>query len=205
MSFLSQLYWRSATKDFDPHKKVPNGDLQKILRAIRMAPSSYGLQPFHVIIIDDQQIRKNMQPLARGQIQITAASHVLAFCSRTDIAEKRIAAHIEQLEKTGNVAAEKLLGYESMMRSAVGALPADKLKSWADRQTYIALAFAMAACAELGVDSCPIEGFDPAGTDALLGISENMKSVALLPIGYRLAEPKIPKIRFPEDDLFSYR
>jgi nitroreductase len=93
--------------------------------------------------------------------------------------------------------------YENMMKGALEPRTLEQHKSWADRQTYIAHGFALAACAELKIDSCPIEGFDPAAVDKILGLPEDTSSVVMMPIGYRSEEPQHAKVRFPMSDLFS--
>ena len=100
---------------------------------------------------------------------------------------------------------ENLATYEGMMRNSLGGRSQEEIKAWGDAQTYIALGFAMAACAELGIDSCPMEGFVPEEIDKILGLPPHLKSAVLLPIGYRKADPERPNVRFPEEDLFSFK
>lgn len=203
MSFLSQLNWRFAAKDFDSTKKVNEQDLQKILDAITLSPSSFGLQPFHVNVITNQDVKEEIQKNAWNQPQVRNCSHLLVFSSRTDILENRIGELID-ISSGGDAEIKKNLhDYEELMRRFLGKLSQEQTKSWADHQTYIALGFAMAACAELNIDSCPIEGFSPEETDTILNLPAHIKSVALLPIGYRKEDPKRPKVRFSEEDLFT--
>ena len=202
MTFLSQLNWRHATKSFDPNKKVSDEDLEKIKDAIQMAPTSFGLQPFHVKIITAPAIRDQIRPVSWDQAQITDSSHLLVFCARTD-AMSRIDGYMEIASGGNPEARGKLEMYENLMKGALEPRSPEELKHWADKQTYIAHGFALAACAELKIDSCPIEGFDPAAVDKILGLPENTQSVVLMPIGYRAEEPKHGKVRFPESDLFS--
>ena len=98
---------------------------------------------------------------------------------------------------------EKMSRYEDVIRSFLKGKSKDDIKRWADRQTYIALGFAMASCTELKIDSCPIEGFVPEKIDVILNFPEHLKSVVLLPMGYRTEEPSHPKVRFPKEDLFT--
>lgn len=203
MSFLSQLNWREATKNFDTEKKIDNATLEKILEAIQMTPSSFGLQPYKIYVVTDMQTRKKIQENAWNQAQVTDASHLLVFCSRTDILEKRID-ELMEINSGGNPEMkEKMKGYEDLMRQFLGQRDNEKMQAWADRQTYISLGFAMAACAELGVDSCAIEGFSPEKTDAILELPQQEKSVVLLPIGFRKEENGRPKVRFSKEDLFA--
>jgi nitroreductase len=202
MTFLENLDWRHATKSFDPNKKVSEADLAKIKDAIQMAPTSFGLQPFHVVIVTEPAIRDQIKPVSWDQAQITDSSHLLVFCSRTDTME-RLDGYFEIASGGKPEVRAKMEMYENMMKGALEPRSAEDHKHWADKQTYIAHGFALAACAELKIDSCPIEGFDPAAVDKILGLPENTQSVVLMPIGYRAEEPKHGKVRFPESDLFS--
>lgn len=203
LSFLTQLNWREATKKFDTEKKIDHVTLEKIVKAIQMAPTSFGLQPFHVHIVQDLDKRIRIQETAHGQPQVSECSHLLVFCTRTDIPEKRIDELLEIISGGSEEQKEKLKGFSDVVHNFLGKMNKDEQKAWADRQTYIALSFAIAACAELGVDSCPMEGFSPEKTDEILHIPKNQKTVVLLPIGYRKEKSSRPKVRFPKKDLFS--
>ncbi len=201
--FLSHLQWRNATKDFDPDQKVPQEELKKILGAIHFAPSSYGLQPYHVKVIAHQTLKNSLLPHSLDQSQIVNCSHLLVFCVRTD-ANDRIEKYLETASSGNPEIKEKLAGYGQIMRDSVGKFSEEKLLCWAQKQAYIALGFAMAACAEEEVDSCPIEGFDPEKYDEILNLPAYLKSTVLLPIGYRKSDPNRPKVRFSDEDLFSF-
>lgn len=202
MNFLSQLDWRFATENFDPDASISKQDLAKILEAIQFAPSSFGLQLYHVKVIEDKELREKLREQGFDQPAITDASHLLVFCSRTD-AMKRIDDYID-LAANGNAEkTEKMQGYADVMRGMVSRKSPEDLKAWVDRQTYIALGFALAACAELGIDSAPMEGFKPGSFDELLELPPHMKSVVLLAIGKRAHDPKREKVRFPKGDLFG--
>jgi len=203
MSFISQLNWRYATKAFDLSKKVSPENLAKILEAIKMAPTSFGLQPFHVVNVVDSAKREELKALAWGQPQISEASHLLVFCARTDIKE-RIETFFEMATGGDENIKTAMATYKGMMDGFEVNLPADQKTAWAAKQAYIALGFAMAAAAELEVDSCPMEGFDSAGFKASLNLPENIIPVVCLPIGYRsLADTIRPKVRFDLSDLIS--
>ena len=203
-TFLNELQWRNATKGFDPSKKVSEGDLTKILDAIRMAPTSFGLQPFHVNVVTDQATKDKLCAAGWNQPQFKTASHVLVFSARTNVKE-RITAFLDLMTGGNAQAREGLKGYEGMMRGALESRSPADLKHWADKQAYIALGFAMAACAELQVDSCPMEGFVPDQVNAVMGFKGGEQSVSvMLPIGYR--DPAIAvrgKVRFPNKELFT--
>ena len=202
-SFLSHLEWRHATKAFDPNKPVSEVDLAKVLQAIRMAPTSFGLQPFHVEVVHDKGLKEKLFVHAWKQRQIISCSALLVFVAKTDIM-----ARIDQLLDgvTGGSAdgRAKMKEYEGMMRGSFSARSEEDRKVWAAKQAYIALGFAMAACAELQIDSCPMEGFNGPEFDAILGVKAGHFSSVILPIGYRdSAVPAMPKFRFSEKDLFQ--
>jgi|CXWL01.1.fsa_nt_gi nitroreductase len=201
-SFLSNLQWRFATKAFDNSKKVTSTDLQKILEAIRFSPSSFGLQPYHIEVISNTELREKLKTHAWHQPQITEASHILVFSARTDIMT-RIDAHMNDLAGGKAEVREQLKDYEGMMTGFAEQRTPEWIKTWAERQAYIALGFALAACAELRIDACPIEGFDPIAFDKELSHPDHLKSVVCLAIGYRREGPARPKCRFPEKDLFT--
>ena len=202
MSFLSQLNWRHATKAFNPDKKVSDSDLAKLKEAIQMTPTSFGLQPFHVQIITDDAIKAAIKPHAWNQAQITDCSHLLVFCARTDVMN-RVDQYFEVATGGNAEVREKMSGYEDLMKGTLSLHTPKQHQEWANRQVYIAHGFALAACAELEIDSCPIEGFAPAEADKILELPAHLKSVVLMPIGYRAEEPHHGKVRFPESDLFS--
>ncbi len=201
--FLSQLEWRHATKAFDANKQVSDSDLNKILQAIRMAPTSYGLQPFCVEVIKDKATKEKLLPHAWNQRQITSCSVLLVFVARTNV-NARIDQYFNSL--SGNNADEraKFKDYEGMMRGGFKDRTEEELKTWTSKQAYIALGFGLAACAELKIDSCPMEGFVGAEFDKILGLEKGHYSAVILTVGYRdPAVPAMPKFRFPEKDLIK--
>ena len=203
MTFIQNLNWRFATKKFDPLKKVSATDIATICEATKLAPSSFGLQPWHVYVVSDPEIKKKMQVAAYMQSQIADAPYVLVFCGRNDIMKRiddfgklNVEAKVFDTAKAEETAT-------SMKRSMSSRSP-EELMNWAKRQAYIALGFALAACSELKIDSCPMEGFNNAKLDKILNLPLHMNSVALLAIGYRLNGPTSPKVRFPDKDLFTF-
>ena len=205
MSFLSQLNWRYATKRFDSSKQVSAEDKEKILNAIRFTPSSYGLQSYHVEVVTNPEIRQALKEKAFGQSQITDASFLLVFSARADLS----LAIDNMFEKMsgGNADVRKgLEKYEQMVRGAVLSKDAEAQKNWAAKQAYIALGFGLAAAAELEIDTCPMEGFDPEGFKQVLKLPENFYPQTVLAVGYRDASDEhatAPKFRVPTEDLFT--
>lgn len=178
--------------------------LHNVLAAIRFAPSSYGLQPYHVVMVTHPDLRIRVREVAFDQVPVTEASHLLVFCTRTD-GLRRIDQYVEAASGENPGKAEKLTGYGDVMRKDVGKKSPEQFKAWADRQTYLALGFALAACAELGLDSAPMEGFKPSEVNRILELPDHLKSVVLLCVGYRSHDPERKKVRFPEEDLFERR
>ena len=203
MSFLTQLNWRYATKKFDTSKKVSDEQLAAIQNAIKMAPTSFGLQPFHVVVVSNPELKTKLRAVSWDQSQVTDASHVLVFCARTDVLP-RVGQYFTGLTQGNAEIRASLKGYEDMMTGFASGLDAQTVHKWATYQAYIALGFAMAACAEIEVDSCPMEGFDRDAYNTILELPENMKAQVILPIGFRAADDIIrPKFRF--DDIFETR
>lgn len=203
MSFLKNLNWRFATKKFNSEKKVTEKNLKAILDSIRLAPSSFGLQTYHVYVVSDQKIKNKMKLLSYMQSQVSDAPYVLVFCGRSDVL-KRIDDYADLNVKKNIVDVLKIKGVSTFMKTAMKGKTPQELMTWGEKQAYIALGYAMAACAELKIDSCPMEGFNSKGMDKLLNIPPHMKSCVLLPIGYRKEDPSRKKLRFPKEDLFSF-
>jgi nitroreductase/dihydropteridine reductase len=205
MSFLNNLNWRYATKQYSG-QKVADADLEKIVEAIRFAPSSSGTQPYHVIVASGEM--KDALITSSGQVAKLAASHLFVFCTRTDFptrGEKQIAITAE----TQGVDPESLGGLKKTVWSTFEGKDPEQFRAWAARQTCIALGFGLAACAELKIDASPMEGFKPEEFHSILKLPDYIQPVALMGIGYRDPEdPAQPsrrtKMRFPKDDLFTF-
>ena len=201
-TLLEQLNWRYATKKMDPTKTVPQEKVDAIIEAIRMAPTSSGTQPFELIVVTNEEVRANICKAAGDQTPITDGSHVLVFAAWDNYTSERID-EVADL----NIAARgdlPLIGqYYGNLKANYVPRDAEVNYAHAARQAYIALGIAMVAAAEQEVDSTPMEGFDPASVDKILGLKERgLRSVVLLPLGYRdptgdwlLNMPKVRKAR----------
>lgn len=205
MSFLNNLTWRYATKKFN-NQKINIEQLQKIKDTIRLTPSSFGVQPYHVVIIENQEVLQKLKVLAPNNDQkIEKCSHLLIFCARTDIQNRFIS--IEKLQGRPKGFLSKAGFWFEYFAPIVSLLTVGRLLTrytWSMAQTYIALGFAMAACTELEVDSCAMEGFNASSFRKVLSLPSHVKPIVLLAIGYRDPTDTIfPKTRFPENDLFT--
>jgi nitroreductase/dihydropteridine reductase len=206
MSLIQDLNWRYATKRMNG-QKVPQEKLDYILEAIRLAPTSYGLQPFSVLVIEDEDLRKKIQPVAYNQPQIFEASHLLIFAAWSDVTDANIATYMADVAATRGIPVESLQGFHNTIAGTVERLTPEQRFTWAAKQAYIALGTGLAAAAEQKVDATPMEGFDALGLDVLLDLqAKGLRSVAILPLGYRdeandqLANAK--KVRRAKEKLF---
>ena len=199
MSFLSNLEWRYAAKKFDPTQKVSDDNLTKIEEAIRLTPTSFGMQPYHFYIVTNQEKKDAIQAASWNQAQVGTCSHLIVMCARNDL----IAVKDEYFDAMSGGDTEvraKLAGFEEMV---AGFIP-HASPEWAKKQTYIALGFALSACAELQIDSCPMEGFDAAAVGKILELPSNLEVAVILPIGYRAVdEHPRPKFRFAKEKIFT--
>lgn len=207
-TYNENLNWRYATKVFDHTKKVASKDLEQLMESIRLTASSYGLQPYEVLIIEDLKTREALQPAALNQSQITGASHLIVFASRTKIDKEYIESYLQNISKTRSIPDNDLHGFREILENTILKLsPAEQL-AWASRQTYIALGNFLSAAANLKIDTCPMEGFDPEGFDKILDLKQrDLTTTVIAPIGYRSANDKnqfAPKVRKTEKQLFQF-
>lgn len=207
MSIINDLNWRYATKKMNG-EAVSADKLDEILNAINLAATSYGLQPFTVIAVSNSEVKAKLQEAAYGQVQVGSSSHVLVFAVPTKLTAEHIDTYVQLVAKTRNMPAEALEGYKQMMLNTVGALPAEQQQVWCAKQAYIALGTALTAAATLKVDACPMEGFNAAQFDEILGLTaKGLKTVVMMPIGYRHAEDasaKYAKVRKAKNDLIHF-
>jgi nitroreductase len=186
MSFIEQLNWRYATKRMVADKAVPQEKVNAIVEAIRLSASSYGLQPYNLLVIQDKELLQKIQPIAYNQPQVGEASTLLVFAVWDKPTQERIDTFFNLLSSERGVPAEALAGYKGMVEGAIGNLDEASAYNWMARQAYIALGTGLAAAAIEQVDATPMEGFNPVALDELLGLSEKgLKSVVILPLGYR--------------------
>lgn len=204
MSFLEKLDWRYATKKFDSSRKISPENLAKILEAIRKTPTGYGVMPFRVLVISNDELRAKLKAASWNQNQIDTSSELLAFVANTDL-QKMADEFFVELSGGDATKREALAGYEGSVRDFLANIPASEHLRLASEQAYIGLGFGLAAAAELEIDSCPMSGFDPKAYQEILGLPDNEVPVALLPIGYRAeTETPYPKFRLSNETLFKF-
>lgn len=208
MNLIQALNWRYAAKRMNG-QKVPQQKIDNILEATRLAPSSMGLQPYTVLVIEDEDLRKEIQKVANNQPQIVEASHLLVFAAWDNITEEQINDYINNTAETRGVTLESLDGFRNALLGIASRNTQEQNYQWAARQAYIAFGTAITAAATEQVDATPMEGFNAAALDELLNLKEKgLRSVTLLPLGYRDAEndwlANQKKVRREKDEFFLH-
>ncbi|WP_462317454.1 NAD(P)H-dependent oxidoreductase [Marinilabilia sp.] len=189
MELLDKFEWRYATKRFDTNRKLGPEQVNYLLKAANLAPSSYGIQPFAVAMIEDEDMKARLSPAAYNQPQVTEASHLFVFAVRTDVSEKDVDEFVERIVKTRKVSREDVAEYEAVMKGSINKRSPESRFNWASRQAYISLGFLLAAGATQDIDVCPMEGFNKQKFDEILGLTERgFSSIAMAAAGYRSAE-----------------
>jgi nitroreductase len=206
MELLKSLEWRYATKKMNG-EKIPQDKLERILEATRLAPSSYGLTPYNVIVVEDQKLKEELQGACYGQTQLSESSAVLVFATWDEVTEHSVGNYINEIAKQREIPVESLNGLQDMMNGSLTNMTHEQKISWAQRQAYIGLGFALTAAAVEEVDSTPMEGFVPESVDTVLGLQElGLKSVVVLPLGYRDTEndylSTLKKVRWDNGKFF---
>ena len=204
-SFIDALNWRYATKKFDSAKKISEKDLNELLESARLSASSFGLQPWKFVVVEDKNLREKLKGEGFGQPQITDASHLIVLCSIRNLDEKYIKKYIEHVAKIRGISVDALKGSEDMMVGFAKQLGKQAMLEWTKKQTYIALGTLLSACALKKIDASPMEGFNPEKFDEILGLEElDLVSTVLCAVGYRSEKDETQhykKVRFEMKDI----
>jgi nitroreductase len=200
------LSWRYATKKFDPAKSIAPETWAALEEALVLTPSSYGLQPWKFLVITDQQVQEKLKPLSWNQSQVTDCSHFVVFTIKKNLTAADVDRFVARMAEVRGVPIESLAGYRNMMiGDVVYGSRSLNVNEWATRQAYIALGNFMTSAALLGVDTCPMEGIEPANYDKALGLSEKgFATVVACAAGYRAEDDKyseLAKVRFPTAEM----
>jgi len=188
MELIESLQWRYATKKMNGDK-IPQDKLERILEATRLAPSSYGLTPYQVIVVEDQELKEKLVGACYGQTQLKDSSAVLVFAVWDEITEWSVENYINTIADQRNIPVNVLDDLKGMMVGTITNMSEEQKTIWAQKQTYIGLGFSLVASAIEGVDSTPMEGFVPSQVDEILELKElGLKSTLVLPLGYRDTE-----------------
>ncbi|WP_139419062.1 NAD(P)H-dependent oxidoreductase [Chryseobacterium mulctrae] len=205
MSLIENLNWRHAVKAYNPEKKVSQEDLNKILEAARLAPTSSGLQPFRVIVVENQDLKNKMVEGALNPEVMRDSSHVLVFAAWDSYSNEKIDKVYDYTTDERDLPRGRFGSYTDKIKTMYNAQTPEQHFAHTARQTYIALGLAMAQAAELKIDSTPAEGFSNEVVDEILGLKElGLKSVSLLYLGYRDQDndwmASMKKVRIPMEE-----
>ena len=208
MSLIDTLNWRYACKNMDAEKPVEEEKVDRILEAIRLTATSSGLQQYELLVITNKEIQAKLQAIAWNQSQVTAASHVIVFAAWDNYTEERINMMFDLTNEIRGFKNDGWEAYRQMLLSTYPTRDAEANYQHAARQAYVALGTALIAAAMEGVDATPMEGFDPAAADEILGLRElGLRSVVLLPLGYRTEEGdwlvNLKKVRRPMEEFVT--
>lgn len=207
-TLLQQLSWRYATKAFDPSKKLSEEAWNALVEALVLSPSSFGLQPWKFVVVQDQAVRESLVGHSWGQRQVADASHLIILTIPKQITVELIDALINRTVELRGGSAEALAGYKGMMVGALLSRTPEELAKWAHNQVYIALGNLLTAAALIGVDACPMEGFDAGKYDEILGLAaRGVTASVVCPVGYRAEGDKyasLPKVRFATEAVVEY-
>ncbi len=207
-TLIEQLNWRYATKKMNG-QAVSTEKIAQILEATRLAATSYGLQPFTVLVITNPELKAKIQPAAWGQTQVVDCSHLLVFCGWNKVTAQQIDTFVAQTTRERNLPEAALTDYKGFMSKSILGMDEATQRTWADKQIYIALGTALVAAAAAEVDSTPMEGFIPAQVDDILGLAaQGLHSTVMLPLGHRDAANDFlvaaKKVRRATDELFQF-
>ena len=203
---LNSLKWRYATKKYDATRKVSEADLATIKEAVRLSVSSMGLQPYKILVIENPEIREKLKAAAYNQTPITEASQLFVFANEVNVGEKQIEGYLSNIAQERQIPKESLQGFSDMLYGTINGFSEEGRNTWTAKQTYIALSTLIAAAATLQIDATPMEGFNAAQFNEILGLDQlGLNAAVIATIGYRHEEDAtqhFKKVRKSHDDLF---
>lgn len=205
-NFVENQNWRYATKQFDASKKISDADLNTLKEAVRLSASSYGLQPYKVVIVENPEIREQLKAAAWGQGQVTDASHLFIFANDLNLDAGSVDKYISNISEVRGVPTEALGGFSDMMKNVIANLSADAKHIWTAKQTYLALGNLLNAAAELKIDATPMEGYNAAKFNEILGFDKlGLNASVIATVGYRHNDDNsqhFKKVRKSHEELF---
>ena len=210
-SLLEQLHWRYATKQFDAQRKIPAHVWSALEQSLILTPSSYGMQPWKFLVLNqDAEVRERLLGSSWGQRQVADSSHYVVFTVRTEITEQDVDTYMDSITATRLIDKSAVEPLKKMIESGiVRGLNATQQREWASRQAYIALGNFMTSAALLGIDTCPMEGLDPAKYDEILGLKgSGYATCVACAAGYRAATDRyaqLAKVRYTAQQVVENR
>jgi len=209
MSLVEKLKWRYATKKMDSSKSVPQETVEEILEAVRLTASSSGLQPYELIVITNSELREKIKAVANNQTQVTDCSHLVIFAAWDNYTTQRINDAFDMTETVRNFKNDAGVAYRQMLLTNYPTRDPEVNFTHAAKQAYIGLGTALIAAAEVGVDSTPMEGFNPKALDEILNLKDKgLRSVVMLTLGYRKEDEdwlvNLKKVRRPKEKFINW-
>lgn len=207
---LEHLQWRYAVKSFDSAKKIPDDAWETLEQSLVLAPSSFGLQPWKFLIIDDNDLRAKLREASWNQAQVVQADRYVVFAALRTTTDDDVDRLMQRTSEVRGTPIENLTGYRNVIADfLLKGWAAKDLFGWNARQTYIALGQLMTSAASMGIDTCPMEGIDMNSYDELLGLKETRyATLCACAIGYRSADDKYAsaaKVRYPREAIIEHR
>ncbi|MGJ8661343.1 MAG: NAD(P)H-dependent oxidoreductase [Bacteroidota bacterium] len=206
-TIIEALNWRYAVKKYDASKKISDSDLEVLKESIRLAPTAFGLQSFSVLIIENPEIRAQLQVASYGQTQVVDASHLFVFAAHKSVSDVAVDSYMTNVANTRKLQIEQTHGFGNHIKQSVSPMNADEISDWNTKQTYLALGQLLQTAAEMRIDSTPMEGFDAERVNEILNLDAlDMKVSVICALGYRSTDDKNQfqaKVRKHADDLFQ--
>ena len=204
-NIIEALNWRYAVKQFDPNKKLSTEQINTLLEALRLAPSSIGLQPWKFIVVENPGVRAELREAGYGQSKITEASHLIVIAVQKKLDDAYVDRFIRATAEAQGLGVESLKGLRDMAEGALRSRTPEAQVEWSTRQAYLALGVLVATAAHEGIDACPMEGFDPKKFDEILGLEKmGLVSEVAVAVGFRSPDDKYAstkKVRFPKEEV----
>lgn len=196
MNSIEKLNWRYATKKFDSTKKLSNSQIEILKNAFNLTATSYGLQPLKMLVISNDTIKENLKEHAFNQSQVSDCSHLLVICIKTEINSDYVDSRFDLEKEIRGTDEETIKDFRNYLKSDISKKSVSEIETLSKNQAYIALGKLMTVCAFEEIDSCPMEGFIPQKFDETLNLeSLSLKSVLLLPVGFRASDDYMSELK----------
>lgn len=206
MNLINALNWRYAVREFSANIIAPE-QVQQLLDATRLSASSYGLQPYHLLVVQSPAIRQQLVEFSLGQDKVANCSHLIVFAAHTNIGDATVNRYIKQFSQTRGVEASQLVNMQEHYKAALAVMDKNQRQEWAHQQAYIALGNFLTCAALMAIDTCPMTGIEFEGYNRVLGLREkNLTTTAVCPIGIRHpqdASAREKKVRFDAQDMVT--
>jgi len=185
-NILDALEWRYAVKKFDDKASLTEQQILEVKKVFNLSASSYGLQPYKMIVVQNPELKEKLVPASFGQQQISQSAAILVFAVRTDFGMDYIDQFFKDMSTKRQIPLENLEGYKNFMKGSFANKSEDEISSWATKQVYLTMGHMLASLAALQIDACPMEGLDPQAYDKILDLdAKQLKTILAMPIGVR--------------------